>query len=190
MSQTLHESTQPARVFLNFAEKAAWDSELCPVYTHPWGGLGAHPSPTCHSAGSSCGQASSPPSFAGIVPPWKSCVYTCLCVLVGWLICSWTYSFFSVIHIYILYQIRFLYRLVEYTSLCYTVGPCCLSILYTVCVYVNPKLLSYPSPASPLVTISLFSMSVGLFLKNNAFYTYNWITLLYTWNIVNQLYFN
>ena len=45
------------------------------------------------------------------------------------------------IYIYILFQILFHYRLLqdsEYSSLCYTVGPCCLSILYTV-VSVNPK---------------------------------------------------
>ena len=38
----------------------------------------------------------------------------------------------------------------EYSSLCYTVGPC-LSISYVVCVYVNSKLLILPSPLSPLV---------------------------------------
>ena len=37
----------------------------------------------------------------------------------------------SIIHIYILFQIHFHYRLlqdIEYSSLCYTVGPCYLSI--------------------------------------------------------------
>ena len=53
------------------------------------------------------------------------------------------------------------YRLlqdVEYSSLCYTVGPCCLSIL-DILVSVNPKLLIYPSPTTfPLLAIiSLFS---------------------------------
>ena len=43
----------------------------------------------------------------------------------------------SVIHIclYILFQILFHYRLlqdIDYSSLCYTVGPCCLPILYIV----------------------------------------------------------
>ena len=36
------------------------------------------------------------------------------------------------IYVYILFQILFHYRLLqdfEYSSLCYTVGPCCLSIL-------------------------------------------------------------
>ena len=48
------------------------------------------------------------------------------------------------VYLYILFQLLFYYRLLqdtEYSSLCYTVGPCCLSI--------NPKLLIYPSPASP-----------------------------------------
>ena len=36
---------------------------------------------------------------------------------------------------------------IDYSSLWYTVGPCwLLSILCTVCVYINPKLLIYPSP--------------------------------------------
>jgi len=37
-------------------------------------------------------------------------------------------------------------------------------LLNNKCVSVNPKLLIYSSPCSPVVTISLFSMSVGLFL--------------------------
>ena len=46
----------------------------------------------------------------------------------------------SVIHvIYILFHILFHYGIsqdIEYSSLCYTVGPCCLSILYIiVCIY-------------------------------------------------------
>ena len=73
------------------------------------------------------------------------------------------------VYIYILFLVLFHYRLlqdIEYSSLCYTVGPCCLSILYIYyCVYFNPKFLIYPFlPLSPLVTISLFSMSVSLFL--------------------------
>ena len=70
------------------------------------------------------------------------------------------------IHMYFFFQIFFPCRLlqnIEYTSLYYTVGPFWLSILDTVvCVYVNPKHLIYPP--SSLITISLFSMSVGLFL--------------------------
>ena len=63
---------------------------------------------------------------------------------------SYTYIY---IYIYIIFQILFHYRLLqdtEYSCLCYTVGPCWLSILYiVVCISVNPKLLIYPSPASP-----------------------------------------
>ena len=41
----------------------------------------------------------------------------------------------SVLYVYILFSDSFHYRLsqdIEYCSLCYTAGPCCLSILYTV----------------------------------------------------------
>ena len=56
-------------------------------------------------------------------------------------------------HIYILFQILFHYRLLqdtEYSSVCYTVGPCCLSILYIVvfiCLPQTPNLslpLAFP----------------------------------------------
>ena len=38
-------------------------------------------------------------------------------------------------YIYVLFKVLFHYRLlqdIEYSSLCYTVGPCCLSVLYIV----------------------------------------------------------
>ena len=41
----------------------------------------------------------------------------------------------SVIHIYVLFHILFHYGLsqdIEYSSLCFTVGPCCLSVLYII----------------------------------------------------------
>ena len=60
---------------------------------------------------------------------------------------------------YILFHILFHYGLsqdIEYSFLNCAVGPCCLSILYVI-VYL-------PHPASPLVTINLFSMSVSLCL--------------------------
>ena len=51
-------------------------------------------------------------------------------------ICIYTHTY---IYILFLFQILFHYRLlqdIEYSSLCYTVGPCCLSILYVVvCIY-------------------------------------------------------
>ena len=77
---------------------------------------------------------------------WKThtCIYVC-----KYIICS-LYSLLKVI------------EFIEYSSLCYAVD--CLFYI-VLCVYVNPKLLIYPSPLSPLVTVSLFSMSVGLFLS-------------------------
>ena len=67
--------------------------------------------------------------------------------------------------------ILFHYRLLqdnEYSHLCYRVNPCCLSILgviYLFYISVHPILLIYPSYSlSPFVTISLFPMSVSLFL--------------------------
>ena len=57
----------------------------------------------------------------------------------------------SVIHIHvsILFQILFPFRLlhnIEQSSLCYTVGPCWLSILNIAVCNVSPKLPNYPSP--------------------------------------------
>ena len=74
-------------------------------------------------------------------------------------------------HIYYSFLILVHYRLlqgiedIEYSSLCYTINSCCLHMIVIVYIqYVNPILRIYLSPASTLVTISLFSMSVGLFL--------------------------
>ena len=77
----------------------------------------------------------------------------------------------SVIHIHvsILFQILFPFGLLhnfEQSSLCYTVGPCWLSILNTAvctCQFQTPR-LSLPPHPSPLVTISSFSKSGSLFL--------------------------
>ena len=81
---------------------------------------------------------------------WKS-IHTRVCVCV----CA-------------LFQILFCYRLLqdtEYSSRCYAVGPCCSSGLYiTVCICQSPTpILSLPY-LSPLVTISLSSMFMNLFL--------------------------
>ena len=70
------------------------------------------------------------------------------------------------IHVSVLFQILFPFRLlqsVEQSSLCYTVGPCCLSILnITVCIR-SSQTPNLPHPTSlPPVTISLFSKSVSL----------------------------
>ena len=77
----------------------------------------------------------------------------------------------SVIHIHvsILFRIISPFRLlqsIEQSSLCYTVGPCWLSILnitLRTCQSQTPS-LSFPPTVPPLVTISLFSKSVSLFL--------------------------
>ena len=74
------------------------------------------------------------------------------------------------LYIHILFQIVFPYSLVqniEYIFLCCVVNPCWLSILYTVvciCLFQFPN-FSFPHTLSSLVTISLFSMSVHLFLS-------------------------
>ena len=83
-----------------------------------------------------------------------------LCYTMKWLSFTHIQSFF-------IYSFPYgLYRQIGYSSLCYTVGPCCLSILNViVCIY-QPQI---PSPylsftPSPLATISLVSMFVSLFL--------------------------
>ena len=48
----------------------------------------------------------------------------------------------------------------EHSPLCYAVGPSCLSILYIVVCVRQPQ----TALLSPLGTLSLFSMSVSLFL--------------------------
>ena len=75
------------------------------------------------------------------------------------------------------FNILFHYRLLqgtEYSSLCYTISPCYTSILYRiVCIcwsqVPNFSLLYL----SPLVTLSLFSVSVSLFLMYLINWTYN-----------------
>ena len=77
---------------------------------------------------------------------------------------------FRVYIIYILFQILFHYRLlqdIKYSPLCYTVGLYCLSILF-IAVWVSViKLLIYPPHLPSLLTVTLFSMSVSLFLFLN-----------------------
>ena len=82
--------------------------------------------------------------------------------------------------------IRRLFQNIEYSSLC-TGGPCWFSILYAVSVY--SKLLIYPPPLSPLVTmfvfyvsqfISFLYISVYLYFLN---YTQKWyhMTSFFIW---------
>ena len=70
------------------------------------------------------------------------------------------------IYIYILFYILFHYGLsqnIEYSSLCYTVGLCCLSILYTiVCICYSQTPNPFLPHTPPLTTTSLFPMSVNM----------------------------
>ena len=83
-------------------------------------------------------------------------------------------NFIQVFLIYSVYIYRYRYKytsfppyamkIIEYRSLCYTVGLCWLSILYIqvcLCSFQAPN-LSFPT-LSPLVTLNVFSMSVSLF---------------------------
>ena len=66
-------------------------------------------------------------------------------------------------YVYILCRMLFHYRLlqdIEYHSLCYAIGPCCLSIIYiyrSTCL-LTPNSQFSPSPSSSLINISLFSL--------------------------------
>ena len=85
-------------------------------------------------------------------------------------ICIHVYSY---IHKYIYYKNKYIlsdYHLLKYTeynSLCYTVGPFCLPILYIAIFICFSQILnlSLPHPLSLLVTLSLFSISVSLLLS-------------------------
>ena len=69
------------------------------------------------------------------------------------------------LHIYILFHILFHYGLlqdIEYSSLCYTVGPCCLSILYILSLTTTlppPPLLPLGNHKSVLYVCESFSVS-------------------------------
>ena len=69
------------------------------------------------------------------------------------------------IHLYLFFHILGYYKILSIVS-CAVPYVFVGYLFYTeYCVYVSPKLLVYPSPyISPLITISLFSMSMGLFL--------------------------
>ena len=99
------------------------------------------------------------------------------------------YTYVSLsIYIYILFKILFscmLLQNIEYSSLCYTVGPSLLSILYTVVCICYSKILNlFPlSHLSLLVTIGLFSISVSVFLpyKQIHFYHFFFLRSTYKW---------
>ena len=67
------------------------------------------------------------------------------------------------VYIYILFHFG-LSQDIKYSSLCYRVGPCCLSILYIKSsASAKLKLPVFPPP-TPTATICIFPMSVSLFL--------------------------
>ena len=95
-----------------------------------------------------------------------------------------TAKWFSYTYIYSFsYSFPLLLQEIEYSSLCYTVGPCCLSILYIVgCIcWSHTPNLSLLHPLSPLVTISLFSMSVSLFLFRKKVHLCRILDSTYKW---------
>ena len=71
---------------------------------------------------------------------------TNLCCTAKWL------SFIDIL-LYILFHDGLSWD-IEYNSLCYSVGPCWLSILNVIVVTTNPKLPVYPSLPHPLATAS------------------------------------
>ena len=75
-------------------------------------------------------------------------------------LCIYTHSFLRILFHYGLSQDM------EYSSLCYTVGPCCLSILYFKSLHLLTLISHSILPPTPflLAITSLFSMSVILFL--------------------------
>ena len=83
---------------------------------------------------------------------------------------NFCYTAVTQFYIYILSHILFhcgFSQDMEYSSLCYTVGPYCLSILYIavcICSSQTPS-PSSPAPPSPLVNPSLFSLSVNQFVS-------------------------
>ena len=85
------------------------------------------------------------------------------------------YYIIYIIYIYILFQILFHYRLlqdIEYSSLCYTVGPSSLSILYiVVCIY---------QPQTPNLSLPTRG---GLFLTGEIIFG-EWWTFVSTYSVL------
>ena len=77
----------------------------------------------------------------------------------------------SIRHIYILFHILFHYDLsqdTEYSSPCYTVGPCCLSVL---CISLNLLNLSSPSfPPTHPISLHLLILSSPSFPPTRPMY--------------------
>ena len=71
----------------------------------------------------------------------------------NWMTNTYLLHIFIYMHTYIYFHFNLL-RDIEYSSLCYTVGLCCLPVLYII-VFVSPRFLIYlppphPSPTRPL----------------------------------------
>ena len=105
-----------------------------------------------HSASPAPGVHSNPcpssrwchPTISSSVVPFSSCPQS--------FPASGSFPKSNLFHYYVLLQD------IEYSFLCYTVGPCCLSILYiSQCVSVNPKLLSLPTPVIWFLIMALFN---------------------------------
>ena len=90
---------------------------------------------------------------------WVSCLFLIFCLFLYWNIVSLkcvifrcTAKWLHCTYISIYFQIFFPYRLlknIEYSSLCYTVGPHWLSILYIVVSRLIPKSPNLPHPTFP-----------------------------------------
>ena len=104
---------------------------------------------------------------------WSTVDLQC-CVCLGCTAKWFGYSYIYIViythtYIHIIFQILFHYRLLQgiaYNCLCYTQAIVLAVYLFYIEWYVsvNLKLLIYPSPASPSVTVSLISLCVSLFL--------------------------
>ena len=97
---------------------------------------------------------------------WYMCVY--MYVYIYMCVCVCIYIYMYILHLFFLMLPCKLLQHIACRSLCYTVSPCCLSIIHS-SVYVNPKLPVYPSPIillASLATINLFSMSITLCFVN------------------------
>ena len=92
---------------------------------------------------------------------WFSFIYIYICIH------AHTMYMYVYVYTHTLFQIILHYRLlkyIEYSSLCYTAGPCCISFLYKLICICQPQTPNLSLPTlSPLIAIRLFSMSQNLF---------------------------
>ena len=116
---------------------------------------------------------------------WLTMLWNCSTIVAVNFCC--TAKWFSYTYIYILFHILSsqdgLSQDIEYSSLCYTAGPCCLSILYIVICICSSQIPNSSLPNSPslLATTSLFSMSVSLFLFHKYVHLCHILDSTYKW---------